>query len=90
MTVFDGFVSDHRSQLENNNTLPVTVSEVRVLHAANTRRGFLEGIVKPLLRKDAEEPFTLLEAREQIDKVGRKLDKLGTIEMIEHNHGTNS
>jgi hypothetical protein len=33
--------------------------------------------VKPLLHQDAEEPITLLEAREQIDQVGRKLDKLG-------------
>ena len=67
----------NQAQLEQNKTLPVTISEVRVLHATNTRRGFLQGIVKPLLRQDAEEPFTLLEAREQIDKVGRKLDKLG-------------
>jgi hypothetical protein len=49
-----------------------------VLHAVNTRRGFLKGIVKPLLREDNDEPFTLRDAREEIDKVGKKLGKLGT------------
>lgn len=58
--------------------MPVTVSEVRVLHAVNTRRSFLQGIVKPLLRADQDGPFTLREAREEIDRVGKKLDRLGT------------
>jgi outer membrane protein insertion porin family len=57
----------------------VTISEVRVLHATHTRRGFLERIVKPLLRANNDAPFTLTEAAEEIDIAGKKLEKLGLL-----------
>jgi outer membrane protein insertion porin family len=57
----------------------VTISEVRILQATNTRRGFLQRIVKPLLSADRDEAFTLVEAREEIDRVGKTLDKLGML-----------
>lgn len=69
--------TDRPNQINNNDTLPVTISEVRILQAKNTRRGFLQRIVKPLLKADKEEPFTLREAREEIAKIGSKLEKLG-------------
>jgi outer membrane protein insertion porin family len=50
-----------------------------VLQATHTRRGFLERIVKPLLSANRDEAFSLLEAREEIDKVGKTLDKLGML-----------
>jgi outer membrane protein insertion porin family len=55
----------------------VTISEVRVLHAKHTRRGFLERIVKPLLSANNDAPFTLAEAAKEIESAGRKLEKLG-------------
>lgn len=65
------------AQIDSNHTLPVTINEVRVLQATHTRRGFLERIVKPLLSANRDDAYTLLEARQEIDKVGQRLDKLG-------------
>ncbi|KAF2396238.1 hypothetical protein EJ06DRAFT_534366 [Trichodelitschia bisporula] len=65
------------SILADNNTLPVTISEVRVLHASTTRRTFLERICKPLIKADGDEPITLLEARQEIQRVATSLEKLG-------------
>ncbi|KAF2663384.1 outer membrane protein, OMP85 family [Microthyrium microscopicum] len=65
------------STLDNNSTIPVTISEVRVLSAPKTRRGFLDRIVSPIISKDNAEPYTLVEARKAIDKVAARLSKLG-------------
>ncbi|TID25205.1 OMP85 family outer membrane protein [Venturia nashicola] len=63
--------------INSNHTLPVTINEVRVLQATHTRRGFLEQIVNPLLSANRDDAYTLLEARQEIDKVGQKLEKFG-------------
>jgi outer membrane protein insertion porin family len=62
--------------VSQNSTIPVTISEVRVFQASKTRTGFLERICRPLLEK-GKEPISLLEAREEIDKVATQMNKLG-------------
>lgn len=61
----------------SNATLPVTISSVRVLNAQHTRKGFLHGVVKPLLEANKKEYYTLSEALDDIGEAHRKLHKLG-------------
>ncbi|ORY14319.1 surface antigen-domain-containing protein [Clohesyomyces aquaticus] len=63
--------------VEDNTTLPVTISSVRILHANRTRRTFLERIVDPLLSSNRDEPYTLEEALKEIGGATDKLNRLG-------------
>ncbi|KAF2731783.1 hypothetical protein EJ04DRAFT_442314 [Polyplosphaeria fusca] len=63
--------------VEDNTTLPVTISSVRVLNANRTRRSFLERVVDPLLSAHREEPYTLAEAIREIGGATDKLNRFG-------------
>jgi outer membrane protein insertion porin family len=63
--------------IDENTTLPVTISSVRVLNANRTRRAFLERVVKPLLSAEHDKQYTLAEALEQIHGAADKLNRFG-------------
>lgn len=65
-------------QVDDNTSLPVTISSVRVLHAARTRRSFLERVVEPLLSANRDEPYTLADALKQVGEATDKLNRFGT------------
>ncbi|KAJ5731061.1 SAM50-like protein [Penicillium malachiteum] len=66
--------------LDQNSTLPCTVSSVQFLHAPNTRRSFLEKIVNPLLSANRDRPYTLSEALREISATA---DKLGRFDLFQ-------
>lgn len=63
--------------MEDNSTLPVTISSVRILHANRTRRSFLEGVVNPLLSANRDESYTLEEALKEVGTAADKLNRFG-------------
>jgi outer membrane protein insertion porin family len=63
--------------IDDNTTLPVTISSVRILHANRTRRSFLERIVQPILSANREEPYTLEEALKEVGDATQKLNRFG-------------
>lgn len=66
-----------------NSTAPVTISSVRVLHATNTRHGFLERIFDPVLSHNRENKsyYTL---REALTEVSKSVDKLSRLDIFQH------
>lgn len=77
------FTQHQRSQerlaelIDDNTSLPVTISSVRILHANRTRRSFLEHVVNPILSANREEQFTLEEALKEVGKATDKLNRFG-------------
>lgn len=67
----------HYNQLDQNSTLPCTISSVQVLHAPNTRRSFLENAINPLLSANRDRPYTLSEALREISATADKLGRFG-------------
>lgn len=65
-------------QLDQNSTLPCAISSVQVVSAPNTRRSFLERIVKPLLSENKDRPYTLSEALREISATADKLGRFGS------------
>jgi outer membrane protein insertion porin family len=65
------------TQIDDNSTLPVTISSVHILHANRTRKSFLERVVNPLLSANNEEPYTLQEALEAVGGAVNKLNRFG-------------
>lgn len=63
--------------IEENSTLPTTVSSVTVLGASNTRHGFLKRIVEPLLSANRDRPYTQSELVQEASKAASKLSKFG-------------
>ncbi|KAF2473399.1 uncharacterized protein BDR25DRAFT_257829 [Lindgomyces ingoldianus] len=63
--------------IDENTSLPVSISSVRILHANRTRRTFLERIVDPLLSSNRNEPYTLAEALNEIGGATNKLNRFG-------------
>ncbi|KAF1959715.1 hypothetical protein CC80DRAFT_489818 [Byssothecium circinans] len=63
--------------LDDNTTLPVTVSSVRVLNANRTRRGFLEQVVSPILSANHGEGYTLEECLREVGNATEKLNRFG-------------
>ncbi|KAJ9641248.1 hypothetical protein H2204_002926 [Knufia peltigerae] len=63
--------------IDQNSTLPTTVSSVTVLGAPNTRHGFLKGVVKPLLSANRDRPYTQSELIHEVAKTADKLNKFG-------------
>ncbi|KAK2734879.1 hypothetical protein FQN57_001442 [Myotisia sp. PD_48] len=66
--------------IDQNSTLPVTISSVQVLNAPNTRRGFLENALSPLLSEHKNRTFTLTEALHEISKCTDKLHRFDIFE----------
>ncbi|KAL9117048.1 MAG: hypothetical protein Q9187_006418, partial [Circinaria calcarea] len=62
--------------IDNNSTLPCTISSIRILNANHTRVGFLERIFKPLLSANQDRPYTLAEAIREVSIGAEKLHKL--------------
>lgn len=77
------FAQHQRSQerlaelIDDNTSLPVNISSVRVLHANRTRRSFLERVVKPILSANREEDYTLEEALKEVHNATEKLNRFG-------------
>ncbi|KKY18337.1 putative outer membrane omp85 family [Phaeomoniella chlamydospora] len=63
--------------IDENSTLPTTISSIQVLGATHTRRGFLERIFNPLLAVNQERPFTLSEALREVSVKANTLSKFG-------------
>lgn len=63
--------------IDDNTSLPVTISSVRILHANRTRRSFLERVVNPILSANREEPYTLEEALKEVGDATDKLNRFG-------------
>ncbi|PYH28496.1 Yip1-domain-containing protein [Aspergillus neoniger CBS 115656] len=66
--------------LDQNSTLPCTISSVEVHGARNTRRGFLERIFDPLLSSNQDRPYTLSEA---LREVSARADKLNRFDIFQ-------
>ncbi|KAH4939150.1 hypothetical protein HBI67_065980 [Parastagonospora nodorum] len=77
------YAQQHKSQerlgelVEDNTSLPVTISSVRILHANRTRRSFLERVVNPILSANRAEPYTLEEALKEVGEATEKLNRFG-------------
>ena len=77
------FAQHQRSQerlvelIDDNTSLPVTISSVRVLHANRTRRSFLERVVNPILSANRDEGYTLEEALKEVGNATNKLNRFG-------------
>jgi len=63
--------------LEQNSTLPTTISSITVLGAPNTRRGFLERIFNPLLSVNRDRPYTQSEVLREVSIQAQKLSRFG-------------
>jgi outer membrane protein insertion porin family len=63
--------------LEDNSSLPVNISSVRILHANRTRHGFLERVVNPILSANREQSYTLDEALREVATATDKLNRFG-------------
>ncbi|CAL3968926.1 unnamed protein product [Diplocarpon coronariae] len=64
----------------SNSSLPVTISSIRVIGAAHTRRSFLDGIFNPILSANKNAPCTLLEA---LQETGAAADRLRRFEIFQ-------
>lgn len=64
--------------IQDNSTLPTTISSIRILNAANTRRGFLNRIFNPIISANQDRPYTLAEAIREVSIGADKLHKLGS------------
>jgi len=63
--------------IDQNSTLPTTVSAVTILGAPNTRHSFLRRIVNPLLSANRDRPYTQSELIHETANVAEKLRKFG-------------
>src|SRR4051812_10770244 len=63
--------------IDQNSTLPTTVSSVTVLGASNTRRAFLNRLINPLLSANRDRPYTQSELIHEISRTANKLRKFG-------------
>ncbi|KAK2760183.1 hypothetical protein FQN54_002250 [Arachnomyces sp. PD_36] len=61
--------------IDQNSTLPCTISSVQVLNANNTRAAFLSKIFDPLLNTARDKPITLAEALQEASNSADKLNK---------------
>ncbi|EAS29788.3 mitochondrial outer membrane protein [Coccidioides immitis RS] len=61
--------------IDQNSTLPCTISSVQVLNASHTRKGFLEKVLSPLLSSNKDHPYTLAEALQEVGACTDKLHK---------------
>ena len=68
--------------IDQNSTLPTTVSSVTVLGASNTRHSFLKRIVDPLLTTNRDRPYTQSEVVREVAATAATLQKFGMLEPI--------
>ena len=64
--------------IDQNSTLPTTISSVTVLGARNTRHGFLKTIIDPLLSANRGRPYTQAEVVKEVAATAAKLERFGT------------
>jgi outer membrane protein insertion porin family len=62
--------------VDENSTLPTTIGAIRVIGAPNTRKGFLEKILNPLLSANNDRPYTFGEALRNVNYAADKLHRL--------------
>ncbi|CRG91480.1 SAM50-like protein SPAC17C9,06 [Talaromyces islandicus] len=65
--------------IDENSTLPCTISRIHILNATRTRKSFLERIFNPILSANQDRPYTLSEA---LREVSRGADKLGRLDIF--------
>ena len=65
------------SLIDENSTLPTTVSSVTVLGANNTRHSFLKRIVEPLLSANRDRPYDQSELVREASNAASKLSRFG-------------
>lgn len=63
--------------IDQNSTLPTTVSSVTILGAPNTRHSFLKRIVNPLLSANRDRPYEQAEVIREVSKTAEQLRALG-------------
>ncbi|EXJ81026.1 hypothetical protein A1O3_07314 [Capronia epimyces CBS 606.96] len=63
--------------IDQNSTLPTTVSSVTVLGASNTRHGFLKRVVDPLLSANRSRPYTQSELIHEVANAATRLRRFG-------------
>ncbi|RMZ88440.1 hypothetical protein DV736_g4330, partial [Chaetothyriales sp. CBS 134916] len=63
--------------IDENSTLPTTVSSVTILGAPNTRHGFLKRIVDPLLSSNHDRAYTHSEVVQEVAATAEKLRQFG-------------
>ena len=63
--------------IDQNSTLPSTVSSVTILGSPHTRHGFLRRVVDPLLSSNRDRPYTQSELIHEVSKTADKLRKFG-------------
>ena len=63
--------------IDQNSTLPTTISSITVLGAPNTRRGFLATIFNPLLSVNRDRPYTQSEVVREVAASAKKLNQFG-------------
>ena len=63
--------------IDENSTLPTTISSITVLGAPNTRRSFLARILDPLLTSKRDRPYTQSELVSEVAGAARKLSRFG-------------
>lgn len=63
--------------VDENSTLPTTVSSVTILGAPNTRHGFLKRIVDPLLSANRDRPYTQAELVREVSHAADRLARFG-------------
>ncbi|CAG8948390.1 unnamed protein product [Penicillium salamii] len=61
--------------IDENSTLPCTISSVQVTNAPHTRRSFLERSLNPLLSANKGRPYTLAEALREVSATADKLSR---------------
>ncbi len=63
--------------IDQNSTLPTTVSSVTILGAPNTRHGFLKGIVNPLLSANRGGAYDQAEVVREVAKTAEQIRAFG-------------
>lgn len=64
-------------KIDQNSTLPTTISSITVIGAKNTRRSFLARIFDPLLSVNRDQPYTQLELLQEVAVRADKLNRFG-------------
>ena len=63
--------------IDQNSTLPTTISSVTVLGAPNTRHGFLKRVVNPLLSANRDKPYDQADVVREAAKTAEQLRSFG-------------
>lgn len=63
--------------LDDNSTLPISVSSIQLVGASHTRRSFLDKLFTPLLSCNRDAPYTLSTALHEIGILSDKLSRFG-------------